>query len=118
MATGALGVSARNTPAPAALGGVGFDLASRLILDVGAGLSLIYFDQRFETSRLAPPRRTWSSSAELVVGLGYELSPRAYVTLEGALQAYVLPMFTAETRTDDVRAAFAWRTALGAGTRF
>ena len=95
-----------------------FDLTTRLALDAGVGLSLVYFDQRFQTQRLAPPRRTWASFAEVVLGLSYDLSARLYVSVESALQAYVLPMLDAKSGDEQLLAAFTWRLALGAGTRF
>ncbi len=93
------------------------DLSARVTVDAGIGVSLSYFKQDFETTRVAPSRRTWSSAAELFIGLGYDFTARAYMTLEGALQAYVLPLLDADTRKDSLRAAFAWRAALGVGTR-
>jgi hypothetical protein len=96
-----------------------FDLSTRLSLDAGAGLGAAYFEQRFDTEGKAPTRRSGAGFGELVLGMSLELGhDGAYMTLDSALQAYVLPMFDAATRRTEARAALTGRVALGCGMRF
>jgi hypothetical protein len=95
-----------------------FDLTSRVALDAGIGLSAVYFEQRFDSTRHAPTRRTWGSFAELVLGMSFEVTAGTYVALDVALQSYVLPMLDAKSREDELEAAISARAALGAGARF
>jgi type IV secretory pathway TraG/TraD family ATPase VirD4 len=62
-------------------------------------------------------RRT-AAFGELVLGMSLELGAGAYATLDSALQPYALPMFDAETRRTETRAALTSRLALGGGLRF
>lgn len=95
-----------------------FDLSSRFALDTGIGLAAVHFEQHFESTRRAPTRRTWTTYAELVLGLTYELTAGTYAALNLSVQAYALPVFDAKTRSDTLEAAFTWYGALGAGARF
>jgi hypothetical protein len=54
-----------------------------------------------------------NSRDRLKVAAGtYDLTTRAYLTLEAALQSFILPMLDAGSGTDRLQATYIWRAAL------
>lgn len=111
-------VSAQTREFDLALRGMrAFDLGSRLSVDVGLGVGTAYFDQSFETSGKAPPRRSWAGTGEVVLGLNVEITRGIYGVLEGALLGYLMPMLDVSTRKTQLELAGTGRLSLGLGTR-
>lgn len=94
-----------------------FDLGARWSLDAGVGLGVVHFSQVFDTAGSAPARSSWGGLGELVLGLNWELGGGPYVTLDAALQSYLLPMLDAKSRQTELRAALTSRVSLGMGLR-
>jgi len=94
-----------------------FDLGARLAVDAGLGVGTAFFDQRFEGAGLAPARRTWAGLGEVVLGLNVEITHGFYGVVEGALQAYLLPMLEVPAHKTQLALAGTARVSLGFGTR-
>jgi hypothetical protein len=105
-----------------------FDLETRLYRawDVGAGLALglgvgggvSLFAQSFETTRVAPDRRSAAPFFGLSGSVAFELWHGLYAQLEGAAETHVLRLRAAPREPDHTEAAFAARASVGVGKRF
>jgi hypothetical protein len=96
-----------------------WDFTSWLSLEVGPAVALNWWNQRFTTHGLAPPRWSLGGAGELVVALAFEL-PRLpmYISIDGSAQLYILRLEDELTQQSELRAEWAQRGSLAVGRHF
>lgn len=95
-----------------------YDLGPRVAIEAGVGLAYAYTRQQFDSRGRAPTRHASAPVGELLAGTSVGLGQGIYVTLDAALQCFLLSMSERIDGDKQLRAALSTRISLGAGTRF